>query len=137
MHHSVEESPEQDVSEKTTNEPPGEKQPPGFKALVPPPSGLEDEQQREKKRRKEIKNEAIQSRQAQDASCSTGQGGYRGAAIIQHGSITPHSHFTDELWSFTFGYNSCHFGSGRVSQEGAAAIGEIQTGEQYTPGTLI
>lgn len=127
MHHSIEESPEQDVSEKTSDEPPGEEQPPWFKAFVPSPSSLEDEQQREEKRGEEIKNEAIQSCQPQDASCRTRQSGYGGAAVVQHGGVAPHSHFTDELWSFTLGYNSCHVGSGRVSQEGAAATGEIQT----------
>lgn len=122
MHHSVEESPEQDVSEKTSDKAPGEEQPPRFKAFVPPPSGLENEQQGQEKRRQEIKNKAIQSSQPEDASCSSGQSGYRGAAVVQHGSVAPHSYFTDELWSLTLGYNACHLGSGQLSQMGAAEI---------------
>jgi len=119
MHHSVKESPEQDISEKTSHKASSEEQPPGFKEFVPSPSGLENEQQRQEKCRQEIKNETIQSRQAQDAGCCSRQSGYRGAAVVQHGSVAPHSHFTDELWSFTLGYNSCHGDSGHQTQDGA------------------
>lgn len=122
VHHPVQESPEQDVSEKTSDEASGEEEPPWFKAFVPPPAGLEDEQQREEKRRQEVKNEAIQSRQAEDAGCGSGQSRHRGAAVVQHGRIAPHSHFADELWSLALGSNSCHLGSGRLPQEGAAEI---------------
>ena len=126
MHHSVEESPEQDVSEKTSDEAPGEKQPPRLKAFVPSPSGLENEQQREEKRGEEIKNEAVQSSQPEDASCCSGQSGNRGAAVVQDAGVSPHSYFADELWSLTLGYNSCHLGSGQLSQEGAPDSGEMQ-----------
>lgn len=122
MHHSVEESPEQDVSEKTSDKAPGEEQPPRFEAFVPPPSGLENEQQREEERGEEIKNEAIQSSQPEDASCRSGQGGYRGAAVVQHSGVSPHSYLTDELWSLTLGYHSCHLGSGQLSREGTPEI---------------
>lgn len=121
MHHSIEESPEEDISEKTPNEAPGEEQPSGFEAFVPPPSSLEDEQEREEKGGKEVKNEAIQSCQPKDASCCSGQSGYRSAAVVQHCSVAPHSHFTDELWTLTLGYNSCHVGSGQVSQKDASS----------------
>lgn len=122
MHHSVEESPEQDVSEKTSDEAPGEEQPSRFKAFVPPPSGLENEQQGEEESREEIKNEAIESSQPQDASCCSGQSGHRGAAVVQHGGVSPHSHFTDELWSLTLGYKCCHLGSGQLSQDDSPEI---------------
>lgn len=114
MHHSVQKSPEQDVSEKTSNEAPSEEQPPRFEAFVPPPSGLEDEQQREEERGEEIKNEAVQSSQPEDASRRTGQSGYGGAAVVQHGGVSSHSHFTDKLRSLTFGHDSCHLGSGQL-----------------------
>lgn len=125
MHHSVEESPKQDVGKKASNKASGEEQPPRFKAFVPPPSSLENEQQREEKWGEEIKNEAIQSCQPEDTSCCPGQSGYRGAAVVQHGSVAPHSHFTDELWSLTLGYNSCHVGSGQLSHEGATVMWEM------------
>lgn len=122
VHHPIEESPEQDVGEETPDKTPGEEQSPWFKEFVPPPSGLENEQQGEEKRREEIKNKAIQSSQPQDASCCSGQGRYGGAAVVQHSGVAPHSYFTDELRSLTFGYNSCHLGSGRLSQVGAAEM---------------
>lgn len=117
MHHSVEESPEQDVSEKTADKAPGEEQPPWFKELIPPPSGLQDEQQGEEERGEDIENEAVQSSQPEDASGGSGQSGHRSAAVIQHGGVPPHSDFTDELWSLTLGYNCCHLDSGQISED--------------------
>lgn len=122
MNHSVEESPEQDVSEKTSDKAPGEEQPPRFKAFVPPPSGLQNEQQREEESGEEIKNETIQSSQPEDASCCSGQSGYRGAAVVQHGGVSPHGYFADELRSLPLGDDSCHLGSGQRSQEGAPEV---------------
>lgn len=127
MHHPIEESPEQDISEKTSNKAPSEEQPPWFKEFVPSSSSLKNEQEGEEKRREEIKNEAVQSSQPQDASCCSGQCGDRSAAVVQHSSVAPHSYFTDELWTLPLGYNSCHLGSGRQSQVGAAVSGGIQT----------
>lgn len=127
MHHSIEESPEEDISEKTSDEASSEEQPSGFEAFVPPPSGLEDEQERQEKGGEEVKNEAIQSRQPEDASCCSGQSGHRGAAVVQHASITPHGQFADELWTLALGYNSCHVGTGGLSQKGVAVRAESQT----------
>jgi len=124
MHHSVQESPEQDVSEKTSDKTSGEEQPPRFKAFVPPPSSLEDEQQREEKGGEEIKNEAVQSRQPENAGRCSRQSRHRGAAVVQHGGVTPHRHFTNELWSLTLGHDCGHLGSGRLPQEGAAETEE-------------
>lgn len=126
MHHSIEESPEQDISKKTSDKASGEEQPPWFKAFVPPPSSLENEQQWEEKWGEEVKNEAVQSRQPQDASCRSRECRYRGAAVVQYSCVAPHCHFTDELWSLTLGYNSCHVGSVWWSQEAAAVKKEIQ-----------
>lgn len=125
MHHPIEESPEQDISEKTSNKAPSEEQPPWFKEFVPSPSSLKNEQEGEEKRREEIKNEAIQSSQPQDASCCSWQCGDRSAAVVQHSSVAPHSNFTDELRTLPLGYNSCHLGSSRQSQVGAAVSGGI------------
>lgn len=108
MHHSIQKSPEQDISEKTSDEASGEKQPAGFKAFVPPPSSLQDEQQRQQKGREEIKNETVESRQPEDTSRRSGQSGHGGAAVVQHGGVAPHRHFTDEVWSLALGPNSCH-----------------------------
>lgn len=113
VHHSIEESPEEDVGEKTSNQAPGEEEPSGFKTLVPSSSGLENEQQRQKERGQKVKNEAIQSRQAQDTGGSPGQRWHGGAAVVQHGGIAPHGHFADELRPLSFGYDGCHFGCGR------------------------
>lgn len=131
MHHPVEESPEKDVSEKTSDKAPGEEQPPWFEEFVPPPSGLENEQQGEEKRWEEVKNKAIESSQPQDASCCSRQGRYRGAAVVQHSGVAPHSHFADELWPLALGYDSSHLGSGQLSQVGAAVWAEIETWLQY------
>lgn len=127
MHHPIEESPEQDVSEKTSNKASSEEQPPWFKEFVPSSSSLKNEQQGEEKCRQEIKNEAIQSSQPQDASCCSRQCGDRSAAVVQHSSVAPHSYFADELWTLPLGYNSCHLGSGRQSQVAGAISGGIQT----------
>lgn len=120
MHHSIQEGPEQDVGEKTPDEASGEEQPPRFEALVPPPSGLEDEQQGEQEGGEEIENEAVQSREPEDARRRPRQGGYGGAAVVQHGGVAPHGHFADELRSLALGPNSCHLGFG-LPPEGAAA----------------
>lgn len=127
MHHPVQESPEQDVGEKPSDQPSGEEQPPRFEALVPPPSSLEDEQQGEQEGREEIENEPVQSRQPKDAGCRPRQSRNGGAAVVQHSGVPPHRHFADELWSLTFGPNSCHLGSG-LPPEGAAVTGNIMQG---------
>lgn len=108
MYHPVQKSPEEHISEKPSDEPSGEEQPSRLEALVPPPAGLEDEQQREEEGREEVKNKAVQSRQAQDTGRGPGQGRHRSAAIVQHCGVSPHGHFTDELRSFTFRSDCCH-----------------------------
>lgn len=120
MHHPIEECPKQDISEETSNQAPGEEQPPGFKEFVPPPSSLENEQHGEKEGGHEIKNEAIESGQPQDPGSCPGQCWHRGAAVVQDCSVASHSYFTDELWPLTLGHDSCHLGSDQQSQQGAA-----------------
>lgn len=114
MHHSVQERPEKDIGEKTPDQAPSEEQPPGFEAFVPLPSSLENEQQRQEKGGQEIENEAVQSSQSQDACSCPRQSGHRGAAVIQHGGVSPHGHFADELRTFSLGYDCCHVGSGHL-----------------------
>lgn len=126
MHHPVEESPEQDIGKKTSDEAPGEEQSPRFKELVPPSSGLQDEQEGEEERGQEVENKAIESRQAQDASRRSGQSGYRGAAVVQHGGVAPHGYFADELRSLTLGHDCCHLSSNQLSQVSAAGTGKDQ-----------
>lgn len=112
VHHSIKESPKQDVGKQPSNETSSEEQPPRLEALVPSSSGLENEQQREEKRGQEVEDEAVQSCQAQDARRGPGQRGNRGAAVVQNSRVAPHRHFTDELWALALGYHSGHFGSG-------------------------
>lgn len=125
MHHSIKESPKQDVGKKAPNKAPSEEQPPRLEAFVPSSSSFENEQQREEKRSQEVEDEAVQSRQAQDSCGCSGQCRNRGAAVVQNSCVAPHRHFTDELWAFTLGYNSCHRESREV-RESQKSLGYTQ-----------
>lgn len=112
MHHSVQEGPKQDVGEKAPDETSSEEQPPRFEAFVPSPARFQDEQQREEEGGQEVKNEAVKSRQPEDACRRSGQGRHGRAAVIQHGGVPSHGNLADELRPLSFGPDSCHLGYG-------------------------
>lgn len=122
MHHSVQEGPKQDVSEKAPDETAGEEQPPRLEAFVPPPARFEDEQQGEEEGGQEVKDEAVESRQSQDAGCRSGQSRHGRAAVIQHSGVSPHGNLADELRPLSFGPDSCHPGSGSAVNRGKRRI---------------
>ena len=108
MHHSVEKSPKQDVGEQTADQAAGEQQTSGFEALAPPPARLQDEQQGEEEWGQEVEDEAVQTRQPQDARCCARQRRHGRPAVIQHGRVAPHGDLADELRPLAFGHDGRH-----------------------------
>lgn len=105
MHHSVEESPEQDVGKKTSNKPSCKEHPPRLEALVPPATGLDDEKKGEEERGEEIEDKSVQSCETKDARCCPRQSRHRRPTVVQHGGVAPHSNLADELWSLSLCYD--------------------------------
>lgn len=103
MHHPVQERPEQHVGEQASDEAPGEQQTARLEALVPPSTSFEDEEQRQQERSEEVKDEAVESRQTEDARGGPGQRGHRGAAVVEHRPVPPHRHLANELRTLAFG----------------------------------
>lgn len=103
MNHSVEESPEQHVSEEAAHQASGEEQASRPEALVPPATGFENQEQGQQKRSKEIKDEAVESGEAEDARGGAGERGHGRAAVVEHGAVSSDGHLADELRSLAFG----------------------------------
>jgi len=114
VHHPVEKSPEQDVSEEPADQAAGEQQAAGLEALVPAPARLQDEQQGEQEGGQEVEDEAVEAREAQDAGRGAGQRRHRRPAVVQHRRVAAHRQLTDELRPFALCHNGRHRRSPRA-----------------------
>ncbi len=102
MHHSVEESPEQHVCKEAAHEAPGKQQTSRFEGLVPPATGFENQEQGQQERSKDIKDETVESGQAEDARRGPGERGHGRAAVVEHSVVSSDGHLADELRSLAF-----------------------------------
>lgn len=108
VNHAVQESPEQDVGEEPSYEPPREKRPSGFKVLIPSPPGFQHQEHGEEDGCQKVEDEAVQARQPEDPRRGSRQGRYRRPAVVQDGRVPAYGRLADELRPLALGHHHGH-----------------------------